>query len=95
MYNYEPRIYLFNKPKIEDVKEFVNMRIGHAKDFFVFGILRDKLMKDPLYTSGALKFYFDPFFGSSMKNSFAIFTHGNIPRRLLDDTFKRVNLEKN
>lgn len=78
---------------MKDVVQFIKKRVGYDEDFFMFGVLLDRLQKDPLFTSGALKFYFDPMFGSSMKDSFAIFTHGNIPRRMLDDTFRRVNLE--
>lgn len=95
-FSYEPRVYLFNYATFDQVCRFANLRGYNNKCFCVFKLKKDKLLNDQLYKSGKLKFYVDPMtvVGNS-KDNLAIFTHGNIPPRLLEDEFVVIDPTNN
>jgi hypothetical protein len=93
-FDYPERVYLFNGMDIDTL-----MGYGFTKgnsEFCILQILRDKLVNDPAYRNGTMRFYIDPFFADNDNNpgsSKAIFTYSNIRPELLNDAMIIVKVD--
>lgn len=96
-FKYEPRVYLFNKCDKNLMLLYGREKARSCNDigFCVFKVLKTKLFGDQIYKDGKQKFYLDPMFADAIKlDSKAIFTYENIPRRLLEDDFLKVEIDE-
>ena len=95
-FEYEPRVYLFNRCPKEQVFDYGLYKAQETNDngFCVFKISKDKLLNDPVFKDGKQRFYLDPAFSmSDTTDQTAIFTYGNIPLRVLDRKYVIVSVE--
>lgn len=96
-FNYDDRVYLFNKCDRSTVYDYAFYKMEEAKDtgFCVFKVLKNTLLNDPLFKDGKQKFYLDPAFSldNGKTDQTAIFTRSNIPLRIMSKRYLIVKLD--
>lgn len=97
-FKYEDRIYLFNKCPQQQVYDYGTYKAVENKDvgFCVFKVLKTKLLNDPIFKDGKQRFYLDTAFSMTedgTTDQTAVFTYGNIPKRILSKYYVEVKID--
>ena len=93
-FEYDDRVYLFNKMPLEGVLKYGERKTRTVGDsgFCLFSIDYGKLSSLETFKDGRLKFYVDNAFDNNNGGAEALFTYGNIPLSVMDNEFKVYNL---
>ena len=86
-FKYDDRVYLFNNHPLSSILDYGIWKSNQEKDdgFCLFKIERNNLKNLETFKNGKLTFYVDGAF-DNQSGVDAIFTYGNIPLSVIDDT---------